>query len=264
LCAHGGSGNSHSGRGAYFDAVESGFSCGTATPESTADPAQAVVSAQREVDEFVKLTPPTEIASAHRELMAADQAWLDVLRQLDGATPPPRDTTTVDKARALTTAEANWQEAFDSHYGVVLFRNEGVSMEPAFHSGDVLAVTPFSGEAFSRWQIIVFNFPLDQSRRFIKRIVGLPGETISSKGDTVYIDGRPLKEPWLPALSGNCSEPALGIPRQTVPPASYFVMGDCRGDSADSRSWGTLPASLIVGKVIVIVWRFGHPYLHWF
>jgi signal peptidase I len=95
-------------------------------------------------------------------------------------------------------------------------------------------------------------------------VVGLPGETISSKGATVLINGKPLAEPWLPALTGLCAEAAENITTTRIPPHHYFVMGDCRGNSADSRSWGTLASSYVVGKVVVIVWRFGHPYLHFF
>jgi len=106
----------------------------------------------------------------------------------------------------------------------------------------------------------------------VKRVIGLPGETISSRGDTVLINGAPIQEPWLPPLGPHttsmgpvdCSQSAFDIPKTKIPANHYFMMGDCRGDSADSRSWGTLPASYIVGKVEVIVWRFGRPYFHGF
>jgi len=141
------------------------------------------------------------------------------------------------------------------------------SMLPTLQIGDRIVVVKF-GYTIHRGDIVVFKRPpqdvgtLDAD--LVKRVIGLPGETISSRGDTVYVNGHPLNEPWLPALTGLCSESAINIAPTTIPPAHYFVMGDCRGDSADSRSWGTLPASLVVGKVIVIVWRFGHPYFHWF
>ena len=62
----------------------------------------------------------------------------------------------------------------------------------------------------------------------------------------------------------DCSQSAFDIPKTKIPANHYFMMGDCRGDSADSRWWGTLPASYVVGKVEVIVWRFGRPYFHGF
>ena len=98
----------------------------------------------------------------------------------------------------------------------------------------------------------------------VKRVIGLPGETISSTGDTILIDGQPLAQPWLPKLTGICSQAAADIPTTTIPAGQYFVMGDCRGDSSDSRAWGTVPAANIIGKVTVVVWRHNHPWLHWF
>jgi signal peptidase I len=62
----------------------------------------------------------------------------------------------------------------------------------------------------------------------------------------------------------DCSQVAFDIPKTKIAANNYFMMGDCRGNSADSRVWGTLPSSFIVGKVEVIVWRFGHPYFHGF
>jgi len=141
------------------------------------------------------------------------------------------------------------------------------SMLPTLQIGDRIVVIKL-GYSIHRGDIVVFKRPPNdagtQDADLVKRVIGLPGETISSRGNTVYIDGRPLREPWLPALSGVCAEPGLKIAATKIPPHHYYVMGDCRGDSADSRTWGTLPASLVVGKVVVIVWRFGHPYFHWF
>lgn len=141
------------------------------------------------------------------------------------------------------------------------------SMLPTLQIGDRIIVVKF-GYTIHRGDIVVFKrTPGDTGTTdadLVKRVIGLPGETISSRGNTVLIDGRPLAEPWLPKLTGACAEASENIPPTVIAPSHYFVMGDCRGDSADSRVWGTVPASLIVGKVVLIVWRFGHPYLHWF
>ncbi len=141
------------------------------------------------------------------------------------------------------------------------------SMLPTLQIGDRIVVIKL-GYTIQRGDIVVFKRPPKDTGTtdadLVKRVIGLPGETIWSVKDTVYINGHPIAEPWLPPLVGVCAQSSFAIPRRKIPPASYFVMGDCRGDSADSRMWGTLPASLIVGKVVVIVWRFGHPYFHWF
>jgi signal peptidase I len=141
------------------------------------------------------------------------------------------------------------------------------SMLPTLQIGDRIVVIKF-GYTIHRGDIVVFTRPPQdvgtQDKDLVKRVIGLPGETISSRGNTVLINARPLKEPWLPRLTGVCAENAENIRVTKIPPGHYFVMGDCRGDSADSRVWGTLPGSLVVGRVVVIVWRFGHPYFHWF
>ncbi len=149
------------------------------------------------------------------------------------------------------------------------------SMLPTLQIGDRILVLKL-GYTIHRGDIIVFRrTPADTyttDADLVKRVIGLPGETISSRGDTVLINGKPIKEPWLPPLKEqvtqqgdiNCAESAFDIPTTKIPANHYFMMGDCRGDSVDSRTWGTVPASYIVGEVFVSVWRFGHPYFHWF
>src|SRR5262249_49027837 len=125
-----------------------------------------------------------------------------------------------------------------------------------------------------RGDIIVFHrVPRDTDESnptdLVKRVIGLPGETISSRGDTVLINGQPLKEPWLPKLdalpaSDSCSQSAYDIPTTKIPSGQYFVMGDCRGNSFDSRAWGPVPVGNIIGRVFVVLWRHNHPWFHWF
>jgi signal peptidase I len=126
------------------------------------------------------------------------------------------------------------------------------SMLPTLQIGDRLVVVK-SGYTVHRGDIVVFKRPPADIGTtdvdLVKRVIGLPGETISSRGNTVFINGQALAEPWLSPLTGICAESAENIPTTKIPTGHYFVMGDCRGDSADSRTWGTLLGSLIVGKV---------------
>jgi signal peptidase I len=147
------------------------------------------------------------------------------------------------------------------------------SMFPTLQVGDRILVDklPPAVDTIHLGDIIVFRRVASDrvdpgTQDLVKRVVGLPGQTISSRGDEVVLDGRPLAEPWLPALTGDCTQPGnqLDIRRQTIPPHSYFVLGDCRGISYDSRYWGTVPASHVIGKVFVVVWRNDHPWFHWF
>ncbi|HXQ61578.1 MAG TPA: signal peptidase I [Acidimicrobiales bacterium] len=140
------------------------------------------------------------------------------------------------------------------------------SMTPTLMPGDRILVDKLSS-TIHRGDIVVFqNPPADQGGppTLVKRVIGLPGERISSVGNQVLINGKTLAEPWLPPLVGECVEASEHITPTTIPAGHYFVMGDCRGDSDDSRYWGTVPSALIVGKVDVIIWRNSHPWLHWF
>ena len=99
-----------------------------------------------------------------------------------------------------------------------------------------------------RADIIVFRFPNDPSRDFVKRVIGLPGETVSIKRGEVFIDEDRLDEPYLMERDNYEMDTVL------VPPDSYFVMGDNRDGSSDSRHWGPVPLGNIVGKVLVRYW----------
>jgi signal peptidase I len=140
------------------------------------------------------------------------------------------------------------------------------SMTPTLMPGDRIIVNKLAS-TIRRGDIVVFHStPADPGAppTLVKRVIGLPGETISSSGSTVLIDGKPLAEPWLPPLTGQCAEPGENIKAQKIGPGDYFMMGDCRGDSGDSRVFGTVPDSYVVGKVDVVIWRSGHPWFHWF
>jgi signal peptidase I len=141
------------------------------------------------------------------------------------------------------------------------------SMVPTLQIGDRIAVDKLAS-TIHRGDIVVFNrAPGDQNLQYpvlVKRVIGLPGETISSNGNTVLIDGKPLAQPWLPTLTGDCYEVAANIRPTTISAGQYFVMGDCRGDSDDSRFWGTVPRANIIGKVSAVIWRHNHPWVHWF
>lgn len=129
------------------------------------------------------------------------------------------------------------------------------SMEPTLMVGDKVLVNKLSYDfhAVHRGDIVVFKKPPHEYspgiKDLIKRVVGLPGETIWASGGSVYIDGRRLKEPWLPRGVVTADFKPWHIPK-----GEYFVMGDNRGDSADSRVIGPIPKSLIVGRAFLIVW----------
>ena len=142
------------------------------------------------------------------------------------------------------------------------------SMEPTLHVGDRILVNKLSYRlhGVGRGDIVVFSRPPAENcggpevNDLVKRVIGLPGEIISVSGGYVYVDGRRLDESWLPASEQGVTKPGPGGTDYSlqhpyrVPANDYFVMGDNRTDSCDSRYWGPISKSLIVGKVEMRVW----------
>lgn len=132
------------------------------------------------------------------------------------------------------------------------FLVRGASMEPNFHNWDYLIVDEISYRFVEpkRGEVIVFKFPNDPSQRYIKRIVGLPGETVDVSGGQVTISGESgefvLNE--ISYLSGITTPGSAHI---VLREEEYFVMGDNRSQSSDSRSWGSLSSELIIGRTFV-------------
>ncbi|HEX9681237.1 MAG TPA: signal peptidase I [Anaerolineales bacterium] len=128
-------------------------------------------------------------------------------------------------------------------------RVEGNSMEPSLHDGEFVVVNrlAYRWSEPTRGDIVVFRFPLDPERRFIKRIIGLPGDTLRVEGGRVFVDGVPLEEPYIAAQPRYTGQ-------WTVGPQEVFVLGDNRNNSSDSQNWGMLPFEDILGKAILVYW----------
>jgi signal peptidase I len=129
-------------------------------------------------------------------------------------------------------------------FAVQPVRIEGQAMRPTFSDGDRVFMSKRIGE-LKRGDIVIFLFPEDQSRSYIKRIVGLPGETIEIKDGKVSINGTLIEEPYLDPEY--VSEDTMPEPF-TIAADNYFVLGDNRRNSSDSRYWGTVSRKLIYGK----------------
>jgi signal peptidase I len=133
------------------------------------------------------------------------------------------------------------------------------SMEPTLQLGDRIIVSKLSVEfgTIHTGDILVFKAPKkvatvcgDDVADLVKRVIGLPGQILTSKGNTIYVDGKKLAQPW---LHGNVT---LGKAIGTVHVKAnhYFMMGDNESDSCDSRYWGTIPRSSIIGKAFLRIW----------
>ncbi len=128
-------------------------------------------------------------------------------------------------------------------------RVESVSMYPTLNPGEYVIVNKLSGwvGAIERGDVIVFELPSDPEQRFIKRVIGLPSEQVRISEGRVFIDGQALDEPYLQGLAG-----FSGV--WQVSADSYFVMGDNRNNSSDSRSWGGVPVELVIGEALLVYW----------
>lgn len=142
-------------------------------------------------------------------------------------------------------------------YAVQTFFIPSKSMNPTLHVGDRILVNKLSVRfgTINPGDIIVFKAPPTEHcddgtfSDLVKRVIGIPGQTLTSKGNTVYVNGHPLKEPWtyFPTLNPP-------IKKITLKANQYFVMGDNRANSCDSRFWGTVPRSDIIGKAFFRIW----------
>jgi len=128
-------------------------------------------------------------------------------------------------------------------------RVEGNSMEPSLHDGEFVVVNrlAYRIDQPARGDIVVFHFPLDPGRRFIKRIIGEPGDIVQIQGGQVYVNGNLLDEPYIAAAPRYNGEWEVG-------PDQVFVLGDNRNNSSDSQNWGMLPFAEIIGKAVLVYW----------
>ena len=148
------------------------------------------------------------------------------------------------------------------------FKIPSGSMEDTLLVGDHLIVDKFGSRPIDRGQVVVFKSPEQPETDLIKRVIGLPGETVELRGRTVYIDGQPLTEPYTRfMLSGSVlDEATLGagsgdVRRSygpvTVPADHYFMMGDSRDNSRDSRFWGFMPRTHLRGRALFVYFSLG-------
>jgi signal peptidase I len=212
------------------------------------------------------VTPPEEpVSVVTPEAERPDQA------EADGAVDATAATTVVKKRkrkRSTTRSIVEWVAVVGGALVVALiirtfflaaFYIPSESMVPTLQKGDRVLVNKLSYKLHPvhRGDVVVFGRPPAEQdvtiKDLIKRVIGLPGETVEVKDCHVFIDGRQLVEPYVKSWTRTCTFPAYTVPKDAV-----FVMGDNRDDSQDSRFFKAIPESLIVGRAFVVVWPLTH------
>ncbi|HTW86199.1 MAG TPA: signal peptidase I [Candidatus Sulfotelmatobacter sp.] len=127
---------------------------------------------------------------------------------------------------------------------------DGLSMEPRVRAGEFVLINTLAYRfgPVRRGDVVAFRHDAPNPETYIKRVVGLPGERVEVRQGVVLVDGVALAEPYV-RFPDHRSAPAV-----VVPPGAYYVLGDNRADSDDSRNWGVLHAGDIVGKAVVGIW----------
>ena len=166
-------------------------------------------------------------------------------------------------------------------FAVQAFKIPTGSMEPNLLIGDHLLVNKllyspsfgpledrlFGKRPIERGHVVVFKFPEDPTRDFIKRVIGLPGETIEIRNKTVFVDGKPLAESYAHFIEQPLKpdDPEYGLRTesirdnwgpQVVPDGQLLVLGDNRDNSRDSRFWGFLPRDQVKGRALLVYWSY--------
>ncbi len=131
---------------------------------------------------------------------------------------------------------------------------EGTSMMPALSDQERIFINKFTYrfgiEDINHGDMVVFLYPGDTSKSYIKRVIGIPGDSVEVKEGAVLLNGSRIEEPYVPEEFLD----RISAPLTIVKPGEYYVMGDHRSASNDSRSWGTVPREYIYGKAVFVYW----------
>ncbi len=141
-------------------------------------------------------------------------------------------------------------------FAVQNFNIEGTSMEPSLHNQELILVDKWTYlfRPPARGDVIVFVAPPQPDQDYIKRVIALPGDTLTIQNTTVIVNGVTLNETYVnPNNQGNQYD-YKHISNMVIPPDDYFVLGDNRAGSSDSRAWGFVPKSNIIGRAALVYW----------
>jgi signal peptidase I len=177
--------------------------------------------------------------------------------------PNPADAAPASSVRTSIWSALSWVRdlAFSVLIAVILIvfiyqpvKVEGTSMMPTLTDQERIFINKFTYHlglgSIDRGDMVVFWFPLDPSKSYIKRVIGLPGDTVYIDAGQVYVNGRLLIESYVPEDYRD----RVSWEEHRVPPGEYFVLGDHRSSSSDSRAWGFVKREKIYGKAVFVYW----------
>ena len=186
----------------------------------------------------------------------------------DNETPTPMIQEPPEPATARPTRSSFWNAlswvrdlAFSVLIAVILIvfiyqpvKVEGTSMMPTLTDQERIFINKFTyhfglGD-IQRGDMVVFWFPLDQSKSYIKRVIGVPGDQVKIEAGQVFVNGREIVEPYVPEEFRD----RVSYEQREVPEGQYFVLGDHRSSSSDSRTWGFVKREAIYGKAVFVYW----------
>jgi signal peptidase I len=167
--------------------------------------------------------------------------------------PPPklykRMTTFRTVAQPLLVAIAL---ALGVRSAIRIYSIPTASMTPTLQVGDHIVVTPYHGATPQRGDVVVFRSPASRNDLLVKRIVAIPGDLVETHAGRLFVDGHAAAEPYVLAPTSTGT-----VASQVVPAGCFFVLGDNRANSFDSRQWGVLPAQFLIGRARFVLWSSG-------
>jgi signal peptidase I len=177
--------------------------------------------------------------------------------------PVPEEASSASAVRTSIWSAVSWVRdlAFSVLIAVILIvfiyqpvKVEGTSMMPTLTDQERIFINKFTYHfglgSIERGDMVVFWFPLDPSKSYIKRVIGIPGDTVYIDAGQVYVNGQALNENYVPEDYHD----RLSWEEHRVPPDQYFVLGDHRSSSSDSRTWGFVRRDAIYGKAVFVYW----------
>ena len=181
----------------------------------------------------------------------------------ENPTPNPADAAPVSSVRTSIWSALSWVRdlAFSVLIAVILIvfiyqpvKVEGTSMMPTLTDQERIFINKFTYHlglgSIERGDMVVFWYPLAEDKSYIKRVIGLPGDTVYIDAGQVYVNGRPLTESYVPEDYRD----RVSWEEHRIPPGEYFVLGDHRSSSSDSRTWGFVKREKIYGKAVFVYW----------